>query len=338
MKRMTIPSEPIRLAAVGVRGWGTLLADAVKPLENAKLVACFAPTHANCVKFAERYDCAIAPSYAEILTDPNVDGVLLTTPNDGHLDEIVAAAQHGKHVFVEKPITLTVADAIMATRACADAGVILAVGHQSRRDAGVRRLKALIDSGELGTIIGVEANHSTDTGTQVTPGEWRWSREQCPGGPLIQIGIHHIDTLHYLLGPITRVFGIQRHRVIPAVIDDASVTLFEFANGVLGHLTSHYATARAFDIRVMGTRANARYDKWLGLEVRHDTRDRVVSETIPLATNDPIAEEIVEFVECIRTHTRPEVGGEEATAALAVVRAALDANASGCAVSLDYSF
>ncbi len=331
---MPSQSNPVRLAAVGVRGWGTKLADAAKPLAHVALVTCFAPTQAHCVEFAARYACAIAPSYAAILADPNVDGVLLTTPNEGHLAEIVAAAQHGKHVFVEKPITLTVADAVAATRACAEAGVALAVGHQSRRDAGVRQLKALIDSGELGTIIGVEANISTDTGTQVAPGEWRSSREQCPGGPLIQIGIHHIDTLHYLLGPITRVFGIQRHRVIPAVIDDVSVTLLEFASGVVGQLTAHYATSRVFDLRVLGTRANARYDKWLGLEVRRDTPDRIVREMLPLATNDPIAEEIAEFVECIRAHTRPEVGGAEATAALAVVRAAIEANERGCMISI----
>ena len=138
---MTTLSDSIRLAAVGVRGWGTKLADAVQPLDHANLVTCFAPTHAHCVEFAARYGCAIAPSYAAILADPNVDGVLLTTPNDGHLTEIVAAAQHGKHVFVEKPITLTVTDAATATRACADAGVVLSVGHQSRREAGARRLK-----------------------------------------------------------------------------------------------------------------------------------------------------------------------------------------------------
>jgi len=227
-----------------------------------------------------------------------------------------------------------VADGVAATRACAQAGVVLAVGHQSRREAGARKLKALITAGELGDIIGVEANISTDSGWSVKPGQWRYSREQCPGGPLIQIGIHHLDTLNFLFGAITRVFGMQKHRVIPSVIDDASVTLLEFENNILGHLTSHYATARAIDIRVLGTLATATYDRVLGVTLRRDTRERVVRETIPLAAVDPICEEMAEFARCIRTGGRPEVGGAEATLALAIVVAALEAQQRNCAVNV----
>ena len=237
-------------------------------------------------------------------------------------------------MLVEKPITLTVPDGIAATRACAQAGVVLAVGHQSRREAGARKLKTLIASGELGDIIGAEANISTDSGMSVAPGAWRAHREQCPGGPLIQIGIHHVDTLCYLLGPITRVYGLHKHRVIPTEIDDASVTLLEFENGVLGHLTSHYATARAIDIRILGTRANATYDKALGLVVRRDTRERAVCEIVPLAAIDPVREEMAEFATCIRQGGRPEVGGEEATFALAVVLAAVESGQRDRAVDV----
>jgi predicted dehydrogenase len=212
------------------------------------------------------------------------------------------------------------------------------VGHQSRREAGVRQLRALIDSGELGDVIGVEANISTDSGLTVSPGAWRWNRAQCPGGPLIQIGIHHIDTLCYLLGPIDLVFGIQKHRIIAAPIDDATVTVLEFRNGVIGHLTSHYATARAIDIRVLGTKGNACYDRTSGLTVRRATRTRVVEETILLDAVAPLEEEMEEFARCIRRGGRPEVGGEEATFALAVVLAAVESAARGASVKVDDPF
>jgi predicted dehydrogenase len=331
---MTQDNRLVRFASVGVGYWGVMLADGVRASGLGEIVTCYAPTRAHCETFAARYGCQIAPSYAAILDDPTIEAVILATPNDRHRREIEVAAQHGKHVMVEKPITLTVADGIAATRACAQAGVVLAVGHQSRREAGARKLKSLIASGELGELIGVEANISTDSGWSVKPEQWRWSREQCPGGPLIQIGIHHIDTLNYLFGPIARVFGLQKHRVLPAIIDDASVTLLEFENNILGHLTSHYATARAIDIRVLGTKANAIYDRVLGVTVRRDTRERVVRETIPLAAVDPIREEMAEFARCIRGGGRPEVGGEEATFALAVVLAALESQQRGCAINL----
>jgi predicted dehydrogenase len=330
---MSPHSELVRFASIGVGDWGVMLADGVRASGLGEIVTCYAPTHAHCEKFAARYGCQIAPSFEAILADPSIEAVILATPNDKHRRQIEAAAQHGKHVMVEKPIALTVADGIAATRACAQAGVLLAVGHQSRREAGARKLKSLVTSGELGEIIGVEANISTASGMTVKPGEWRWSREQCPGGPLIQIGIHHIDTLNYLFGTITRVYGMQKHRVIPSIIDDASVTLLEFENGILGHLTSHYATARAIDIRILGTKANAIFDKVMGVTVRHDTRERVVRETIPVDTVDPICEEMAEFARCIRSGGRPEVGGEEATFALAVVVAAIESNQRGCAVN-----
>lgn len=187
--------ELVRFASVGVGAWGRMLADGVRTSGLGEIVTCYAPTHAHCEAFAARYGCQIAPSYEAILDDPTVEAVILATPNDQHRREIEAAAYHGKHVMVEKPIALTVADGIAATRACAQAGVVLAVGHQSRREAGARQLKLLIASGELGEVIGVEANISTDSGWSIKTGQWRWSREQCPGGPLIQIGIHHIDTL-----------------------------------------------------------------------------------------------------------------------------------------------
>lgn len=117
------------------------------------------------------------------------------------------------------------------------------------------------------------------------------------------------------------------------MIDDASVTLLEFESGILGHLTSHYATARAIDIRVLGIKANAIYDKMLGVTIRRDTRERVVREIVPLATIDPICEEMAEFARCIRQGGRPEVGGEEATFALAVVLAAVESQQRGCAVN-----
>jgi predicted dehydrogenase len=326
---------PVRLASIGVGYWGATLADAVVASQSAEIVTCFAPTQAHCEEFAERRGCGVAPSYEAVLADPAVEGVVLATPNDVHRYEIELAARHGKHVFVEKPIALTAVDGQAATRACAEAHVVLAVGHQSRREPGARQLRTLIDAGELGEIVGVEANISTDTGHSVTPDTWRWSREQCPGGPLIQIGIHHIDTLCYLLGPIDRVFGLQRHRLIAAPIDDVTVTLLEFRGGVIGHLTSHYATARTIDIRVMGTKGVATYDRGLGLRLRRDTRARIVEETIPLPAIDPLVEEMTEFARCIRRGDRPEVGGEEATLALAVVLAAIESGVRGASVRID---
>ncbi len=330
----THAQSPVRLASVGVGQWGVVLADGVVASKAAQIVTCYARSEAHRREFAARYGCRVAPSYEALLEDPEVEGILLTTPNSPHRAQIEAAARHGKHVLVEKPITLTVADGLAATQACKEAGVVLAVGHQQRREPGIRRLKGLIEESTLGQVVAVEANISTDTGMKVTPDAWRWTRAECPGGSLIQIGIHLVDTLSYLLGPIVRVFGVQRHVVIPAEIEDVTATLLEFESGVIGHLTSCYCTARVMDLRVMGTLANARYDRMLGLEIIRDTQNQAVRTIVPVPAGDPIVEEIAEFAHCIRHGGRPEVGGEEATYAVAVVLAAIASQRRGAPVEV----
>lgn len=327
--------KTVKLASIGVGRWGQRLAEGLKSSRQAEIVTCYAPTLQHCQEFSIRFDCEIAPSYQDILDDPIVDGVLITTPNDLHRSQIEEAALHGKHIFVEKPIALTVEDARAATDACARAGVTLAVGHQHRRESAIRQLKSLIDDKVIGEIVGVEAHISTNTGLNQTPDRWRWRREQCPGGPLMQIGIHLIDTLCYLLGPITSVSSMQRHILAPAEFDDATVTLLGIKRGVLGVLVSHYVTARAIDIRVSGTKAIAFYDQLLGLEIRCDTRERAVREAVPVTANDPIQEELVEFIDCIRTGAKPEVGGTEAATALSIVLAAVESARCGQTVLLD---
>src|SRR5712691_12722872 len=165
---------PVRVAAVGVGGWGRTLADAAGRGTGLAIVACTSRSADNRGAFAKTYGCRDLPSYEAVLTDPEVEGVLITTPHSLHAEQVVAAAQAGKHVFVDKPFTLTLTDARRATEACRRAGVVLAVGHQRRRLAASRALKRLVDDGTLGRVAQVEGNMSADGGfVMVKPGAWR---------------------------------------------------------------------------------------------------------------------------------------------------------------------
>ena len=97
-----------------------------------------------------------------MLEDPDVEAVINTTPNDAHLETTRAAARAGKHVFLDKPIANTVADARALTDACRAAGVVLALGYQRRRESHFRWIRAQIDSGMFGTLVNAEANISRD--------------------------------------------------------------------------------------------------------------------------------------------------------------------------------
>ena len=109
--------EPVRAAAVGIGWWSGVLADAIPKGTHLKLVACATRSPDKRAAFAEKYGCRAIESYDAILKDPEVEAVLLTTPHTLHGEQVSAAARAGKHVFVEKPFTLTVADARRATEA-----------------------------------------------------------------------------------------------------------------------------------------------------------------------------------------------------------------------------
>ncbi len=185
---------PVRVGTVGVGMWASTLARAAAQGTGLSIVACTSRSAENRAAFAKTPGCRNLPGYEALLADPDVEGVLITTPHSVHAEQVVAAARAGKHVFVDKPFTLTVADGRRATEACRRAGVVLAVGHQRRKQAASRAVKRLIDDGTLGRVAQIEGNFSADIGFALKPGMWRTVRAETPGGPMTNLGIHHVDT------------------------------------------------------------------------------------------------------------------------------------------------
>src|SRR5665811_696052 len=153
-------SMNVRLGSIGLGWWGNELASAATRTGTAEVVACFAPPARERALFVEKHGCAEATELDDLLSDPEIDGVLIATPHSTHADLIVQAAQAGKHVYVEKPLTLTVVDADRAIAACKAAGVVLQVGHNRRRSPANRTIKTMIDRGDLGQVLFFEATHS----------------------------------------------------------------------------------------------------------------------------------------------------------------------------------
>src|SRR5262249_52626206 len=157
--------------------------------------------------FAKKYGCKAADSYQEILRDKSIEAIINTTPNATHLETTQAAAAAGKHVFLDKPIANTVADAKPLTKACRDAKVVLALGYQRRRESHFRLVKQKIKNGEFGKLVNAEANISRDRLGKIDLSSWRYQAAGMPGGVMLQIGIHYTDVLEYLMGPVKAVSG-----------------------------------------------------------------------------------------------------------------------------------
>jgi predicted dehydrogenase len=336
---MDLERNPVRLGLVGLGYWGERVAEAASATAGVEITHCFARTGATREAFAARYGYQPLPSYEAMLEQEEIEAVALITPNRVHHEQIMQAIAHGKHIFVDKPITATVAEGVEVVKAVDEARLVLGTDHLCRWERPQRRMKDLLERGALGRLLMVDANISSNTGLGIEPGEWRWERSECPGGPLIQIGIHHIDTLQYWLGPIVRVQGWQKHRFLKAPIDDTTVTLLEFENGMLGYLGSGYASAGAAWIRVYGDAAVGVYDRTKGLSFDGEPLHSQAGDwrVPPASFADPIAmiqDALVDFARAVRTGGQAEVGAREALSALAVVLGAVQSGETGKAVDI----
>ena len=334
-------SEPIGVALIGMGMWGRRIAAAVQRTPSLRLVTCYSRDAARREAFAQEIGCEAARTFEAAVEHDGVQGVLLITPNGTHAEQAAACAERGRHVFVEKPIADTLADGQAMQRACAQAGVTLQVGHCFRRLGAARQAKVLIDDGRLGTVVLAEANFSLP-GT-LTPDKWRFYRETCPGGPLMQLGIHHADTLQYWLGPVRRVQGAFAHLVTGAEIDDVASAQLEFESGARGTLNSSYVSPKTFWLRLYGSEANLIYRTDMSIwpdAVQMDAATTLTlvtregGERIEFQPRDMLADELDEFARCVRGEAVPETGAVEALAALGVVRAAIKSHEAGRSASL----
>jgi predicted dehydrogenase len=308
-----------RLGSIGLGWWGNELASAATRTGTAEIVTCFAPPPEERAAFVARHGCGEVSELDDLLSDPDIDGVLIATPHSTHVDLIEQAAAAGKHVYTEKPFTLTVADADRGIAACNAAGTVLQVGHNRRRLPANRIIKAMMDRGELGEILFFEATHNFPVIFKEVLG-WRANPKELPAGGMTNLGIHQVDSFHYLTGPVARVSALSKRVFTTGDIDDTTTINFEFESGALGHLLTVTASGPVADLTVHGTEGSAWNldDGARLLTGRRGSPDRVDVELEPL---DTVVDELAEFAAAIQGEATPEVGGAEGREVVAVLEA-----------------
>jgi predicted dehydrogenase len=302
--------------------WSGVLADAIRRSGRIQILSCYTRSADKRDAFAHKYGCRAASSYEEILKDERIEAVINTTPNGAHLETTRAAAQAGKHVFLDKPIANTIADARGITQACRKAGVVLALGYQRRRESHFRWVRGQIDAGVFGRLVNAEANISRDRLGKIDLSSWRYTAAGMPGGVMLQIGIHYTDVLEYLVGPVAAVSGRLAQLVLPGDNPDVASLILEHENGALSTLNASYASASEYYLmNVYGKEASAYYDLHQGLRFLKRGAER--SDPVRCEKNDPIREELEEFADAVRGAGRPEMDGERSSASLAVLLAGI---------------
>jgi predicted dehydrogenase len=311
-------AEPLVVGCVGIGWWSDVLADAMQRSRRFKIAACFSRSADKRAKFAAKYGCRAAPSYEAMLDDSSITAIVNTTPNAAHLETTRAAAAAGKHVFLDKPIANSIADARAITAACRAAKVVLALGYQRRRESAFRWIRREIDEGGFGKLVNAEANISRDRLGKIDLSSWRYSAAGMPGGVMLQIGIHYTDVLEYLLGPVQAVSARAARLVLPGDNPDVASLLLEHEGGALSTLNASYASASEhYVMNVYGKEASAYYDLHQGL--RHLRRGDAAPQAVACAPIDTLVEQLEEFARAVRGECAPEMDGERATASLAVI-------------------
>jgi predicted dehydrogenase len=324
-------NEPVRVGCLGLGWWSDVLADAITRSGRLQIVSCYTRSDQKGRAFAAKYGCEVAPSYDAMLDDRRIEAIINTTPNNAHLETTRAAARARKHVFLDKPIANTIADARALTAACRTAGVILALGYQRRRETHFRWIRQQIDDGFFGRMVNAEANISRDRLGKIDVSSWRYTADGMPGGVMLQIGIHYTDVLEYLLGSVTAVSGRLAQLVLPGDNPDVASLILEHESGALSTLNASYASASEYYLmNVYGKEATAYFDVHQGLRVLK-RGDREVRR-VECAATDTIVAELEEFAAAVRGEGSPGMNGENATTSLAVVLAGIRSAREGRSV------
>jgi len=229
------------IAVIGLGWWGRVIVPLAKSSTKLRVVAVADPDPAA-AQVAGQQSVPLAKSYEDVLENPGVEGVVLCTPHTLHTDQIVRAANAGKHVFCEKPLSLNRADVVRAVAACARNEVALAVGHEKRFEPPIHELMRMAKSGELGTPLQIEANFVQDKFLSLPPDNWRLSAKEAPAGPMTATGIHLLDLSIGVMGPAERVLASVKTLGSELRNGDTLGILVNFRSGANALLSAILAT------------------------------------------------------------------------------------------------
>ena len=312
---------PVKAAIVGLGRWGRNLVTSVAADKKSPLqfIRGMTRTPENAADFGLEQGFDVTGDFNALLSDSEIEALVLATPHSKHCAQIRAAANAGKHIFVEKPLALTVEEATRAISACEENRVVLAVGFNRRFLPAFQNLCGQFRDGTLGTALHIEGNFSGPFGYGYTKGMWRGTAAENPAGGMAAMGIHMLDAMIHLLGPVRHITALSRRRILTAEIDDTTTVQLEFDNGATGCLTSLMATPSNWRLQLFGSSGWAAMPDQECLELRRlDDDASVISR---FSAIDTLAEEMGAFAKTIRKKDTFPVTMTEAHAAVAAMQA-----------------
>lgn len=320
----------VNAGIVSLGWWGKVLVDSVQgKSDNIKFTHGWVRTPANAADYVKEKGIELIDTYDNLVKSKDVDAVVLATQHSKHKEQIIAAAAAGKHVFCEKPLCLTKADAEEAVAAANKAGIVLATGFNRRFAPAIAELAKRVKEEAFGPLLHVEGTMTAPAGLFLKPGVWRADRNETPAGGLTPMGVHVIDSFIQLFGEIDEVYCQSFHRVVPNDTDDTTSILFRFRNGMSGYLATMLGAPGTYRLQVYGRDATATVSKPTLEDYSFFTREKPAEvETKSWPGVDTVNLELEAFANAIKTGTPHPVPLDDVIHGTAVLEAIVKSAAS----------
>ena len=323
----------LRAAIFGMGRWGSRLVESIADSSKIRVTTGISRDPSRHEAFTRSTGAKVVSSYADVLKDPSIDAVILATPHSLHGEHVTQAAKAGKHVFVEKPFTLTRVSAEQTIEATRKAGVTLAVGFNRRFSPAFVEMKRRIQAGEIGDILHVEGQNSGPTGHGLKGGNWRGTRKEAPGGGMTARGIHALDCMIQIAGPVASVYASSKKLKLPPEVDmdDTTAMLLQFAGGASGCLSAVFVTGDYWRVQALGSKG------WL--EIRSETELVArglegAPQTVKLPAVDKERAELEAFADAVAAKQLFTVPPAEVINGVAVLESIEKSSASGSPVQI----
>lgn len=345
--------SPVHVGLIGSQFISTIHAESLKQCPHAVLAAVASPTAGNAERFAKRFDIPVAlTDYRALLAIPEIEMVVIGAPNHLHCQIVVEAAAAGKHVVIEKPLCLNLAEADQMIAACRKANVKLMYAEELCFAPKYVRLKQLLDSGALGrpTLIKQSEKHDGPHAAHF------WDVDRSGGGVSMDMGCHAIEFFRWMLGrpAIRSVYAHMTTQVHGDKTrgDDNAILILEFENDVVAIAEESWTKLGGMDDRAevygsggvayadllhgnsIETYSNVGYD--YAVEKAGSTKGW--SFTIyEEAWNYGFHAEMAHFVDCVQNDRTPLVTGEDGRVVLEVLFAAYESARTGQRMKLPFA-
>ena len=338
--------KKLKFAIVGTGNVSNDHISALKKVEGAELTHIWGRNKEAVKALAAKHNIHWTHDYSEILNNPEIDVIDIVLPSGLHARFGIQAAKAGKHVVVEKPIDVSLDKAKALIGECKKQGVTLSVISQRRFSEAMQRLYHYVVSGKFGKLLQGDAYIKWYRSQEYyDSAEWRGTYALDGGGAFINQGIHYIDMLLWLMGPVKSVCARTRKAIHNIEVEDTGIAMLEFAGGAQGVIQASTALfpGQPARLEIHGTKGTVIFQDD-EIIFRHFEGEEPFSAAAgpdkgsasdPTATNNELfVRQFEDIVAAIDGKTRPQVSGEEAYNALQLVLAIYMSSASGRTVEL----